>query len=146
MEKSESIRFRLSMLAREIYRRIEGVKRAHPDLNMSGFGYAGEEYELELDENLLEQVINCMNMLHGVDLVRKYSDRTSYGFKHDVENACGIYISNGAFIMAALIMGFSHKRSGKKNACFNFNEDSFRKNLERGSLLFPLIKNLERKK
>jgi hypothetical protein len=42
----------------------------------------------------------------------------SYQFKHIVERSCGVYISNGAFIQAAIELGYDYKPCGI-NADFN---------------------------
>jgi hypothetical protein len=42
----------------------------------------------------------------------------SYQFKHIVERNCGVYISNGAFIQAAIELGYDYKPCGI-NADFN---------------------------
>ena len=46
-------------------------------------------------------------------------NRSSYGLKHSVERATGTYVTNGAFIAAAIGLGFSFKTRGP-NAYFNF--------------------------
>lgn len=48
--------------------------------------------------------------------------RSSYGYKHGVENATGIYISNGAFIEAARRTGYNMTQiRGGPNAHFNMS-------------------------
>jgi hypothetical protein len=47
--------------------------------------------------------------------------RNSYGLKHVVERVTETYITNGAFIRAALDEGFEIEPCGKKNAYFNFS-------------------------
>ena len=55
--------------------------------------------------------------------------RSSYGLKHIAERAAGNYISNGAFIAAALLEGWTVKRipGSNPNAWLNISE----KGLER---------------
>lgn len=50
---------------------------------------------------------------------------TSYGLKHMAEKEIG-YITNGAFICAAVFCGFDFKASGP-NAHFNISEKSLKK-------------------
>ena len=45
-------------------------------------------------------------------------DPTSYHYKHMVEEWSGQYISNGAFILAMLELGYNFRKSGP-NAVFN---------------------------
>jgi len=48
----------------------------------------------------------------------------SYGLKHAVEAARRQYVSNGAFIQAAIELGYKYKRCRKPdgpNACFNMS-------------------------
>lgn len=48
----------------------------------------------------------------------------SYGWKHVVETEIGHYVTNGAFIAAAIHCGFNYKRcsSDSPNAYFNIRE------------------------
>lgn len=53
----------------------------------------------------------------------------SYGLKHVVEKSSNTYISNGAFIKAALEMGFKYKKNDL-NAFFNMSFVNAKKNKE----------------
>ena len=45
--------------------------------------------------------------------------RSSYGLKHDVEKWAGKYVSNGAFITAAIAEGYRTRTwPGSPNTCF----------------------------
>lgn len=48
--------------------------------------------------------------------------RSSYNLKHQVEDACGTYISNGAYIKAAIELGYKYERTREesKNAYLNY--------------------------
>jgi hypothetical protein len=48
--------------------------------------------------------------------------RTTYGLKHDVESVTGIYVSEGSFIRAALLDGYTLRRADKSGSC-NLNID-----------------------
>ena len=73
-----------------------------------------------------EQVKRCREWIKENGDRRKTINhrRNSYGLKHVGERVTGTYITNGAFIRAALEEGYEIAPSGKLNAYFNF---SFRK-------------------
>lgn len=54
-------------------------------------------------------------------------EKGSYGLKHVVEKHYKTYISNGAFIKAAIDMGFNYKQNGL-NAFFNMSFVKAKKN------------------
>lgn len=49
------------------------------------------------------------------------SGRTSYGYKHDVERDTGYYVTNGAFIAAAVYCGYAMERVAPNNPNAIFN-------------------------
>ena len=50
-----------------------------------------------------EEVERCKGVLrHVTTFTKDYTDRSSYGYKHDVEEKNRRYVSNGAFIQAAV--------------------------------------------
>ena len=53
---------------------------------------------------------------------------SSYRLKHWLEESKSIYISNGAFIVGAILSGCQVRRTGK-NALFNISQKSFTQNL-----------------
>lgn len=55
--------------------------------------------------------------------------RSSYGLKHIAERAAGNYISNGAFIAAALLEGWTVKRipGSNPNAWLNISEKGLKR-------------------
>ena len=61
--------------------------------------------EFKRDEPTLEEVQLCRAWIRTQKLTKKIqpANGTSYGYKHRVENDCGVYISNGAFIVAAYL-------------------------------------------
>lgn len=73
---------------------------------------------------LMEKEINlCTKWLQTVPTVTKAInyERSSYGYKHDVERWAGCYISNDSFIQAARQMGLMEKpKPGSTlNYCYN---------------------------
>ena len=104
----------------DLLARIKAVQAKYPEL--TGFGLGGEG-AIEP-----EQVQTCIEWLLAHDALdrRKTINTkfTSYGLKHMVERATGQYVSNGAFICAALYLGYKMKRSrlSSPNVYFNIRE------------------------
>jgi len=46
-------------------------------------------------------------------------NRSSYGFKHDMEHETGIYVTNGDFIRAAMLLGYRIDIINYPNCFFN---------------------------
>ena len=59
------------------------------------------------------------------------TDQGSYGLKHIVEKSSKIYISNGAFIKAAIELGYNYKKNNL-NAFFSISFVKAKKNNESG--------------
>lgn len=111
---------------------IEAVIKAFPHLTHFGMGISrlapGKDFATELkrgQQELVEaagEVEFCCQFLEHVDKRRTIDTRgpSSYGLKHQVEvfqraklnRPDNAYVSNGAFICAAIIMGFEnfHRR------------------------------------
>jgi hypothetical protein len=67
------------------------------------------------------QVAHCVRWIGQYMFQRKtVNPRSSYALKHAVENAAGTYISNGAFIAAAVGLGYQFQVPplGCPNVCF----------------------------
>ena len=76
----------------------------------SGFLGSYEGYAWE--ESAVEEVKNCIRWIDKFTVKVKRANfkiGSSYGLKHIVEHDCGDYISNGSFIVAALMRGYSIK-------------------------------------
>lgn len=143
---------------------ISAVMTRYPDLSNYGFGVPRErvktsaDYESELkrmrsDPIALDQCNLACRFLQFVDKRKSINERvgTSYGLKHEAEYylarlvtklPAGSYMSNGAFICAAIHMGFEFRRyDGRPNACFNMSSKSlvfeWRKLRERGLYFSP---------
>ena len=83
----------------------------------------------------LDQVNVCLQWLKGVERRKTITTkRSSYGLKHCVERSVGGYVSNGAFIAAAIFAGFKMKQC-EPNAFFNVAEKTIR---ERQPLKAPV--------
>ncbi|WP_029969420.1 hypothetical protein [Paraburkholderia graminis] len=112
------------MTVAEMRRRAAPVLRAHPRLTADGWHvgrapYAGRGIDME-------------QVLTAVLFLRKFGRRTrnindkyeanSYILKHAVENwtrASGdfVYVANGAFILAALMLGYDAPQRGDDRNC-----------------------------
>lgn len=74
----------------------------------------------------LDQVNVCLRWLKDVERLKLVNEkRTSYGLKHCVERNAGVYVTNGAFIVAAIFAGFKMKKC-EPNAFFNVAEKTIR--------------------
>jgi hypothetical protein len=131
--------------AAEAQRLIEATLKAEPQLTAFGIGIYGErmkrrergaaavaqEFTAERAElrTLVEHVQSCADWIKRQVPIKSFNDRhTSYGYKHMVEewwDARGhsVYVTNGAFIAAAVGLGWEAKHDGP-NALFKFSEDS----------------------
>lgn len=86
--------------------------------NVTVFGFADEEgekparSEVELCEKWIKEFARARKTIN--------CSSNSYSLKHTVERWSGTYISNGAFIQAALNLGYRYKRF-RPNAIFNMS-------------------------
>lgn len=97
---------------------IEIVLEEEPSL--TGFGLnrkCDEEDPIEIDE-----VLSCLLWLSSKKQQKNINyDITSYGYKHAVENwlwksmEVNMYISNGAFIAAAILLDIPYESDGGPN-------------------------------
>lgn len=95
--------------------------RLEPGLTPFGLGKPdGSEwkYSANLDWDL-EAIRICYDFCQGMNKIKSAATSSSYGWKHRVEEECGRYIPNGAFIAGALAAGFEIKRRSGPNAVFN---------------------------
>ena len=101
---------------------LEEVQQKHPEVNANGF--VTNEAHSPVNE---KQFALAQQWLfeRTTQQVRYNNKRTSYGLKHDAErwhvaNGTGLYLSNGAFISAAISMGYKVRRiSDTPNAVLN---------------------------
>ncbi len=91
------------------------------EVDLEGVGGVGGEppprYQVESAKTWIK--------VHARPVARMNYARDSYGLKHLAERGCDAhacletYVSNGAFILAALELGYRAIRSGGCNAVFN---------------------------
>ena len=116
---------------------VERIRDAHHDLGPFGWWHPGAlitrerfdaDREAMTDLDHLGQFRRALAfLLVCVDRRRELNQRsTSYGLKHQVENAMrtagvrGVYVSNGMFIAAGLTLGFRVEQiAGTPNAWLN---------------------------
>lgn len=117
-----------------VARRLPVIMRAYPDLSSCGFGYyrgrdwtterAHEYFEksrVELSQSA-ELVAKAFHLIQHVPKTKTIRPGwNSYGLKHVIENLHGQYTTNGQFIAAALIAGFTAQPS-RMNATFNMSQ------------------------
>lgn len=85
------------------------------DLATLGYHYDGKPEEM-LSSELLQQFSACKNWLNKVVKIRSFNrNHTSYRYKHMVERWADLYVSNGAFIAAAIALDFPIKRTHSKS-------------------------------
>jgi len=83
--------------------------------------------EVELCERWINEFVTMRKTIN--------TERGSYGLKHAAEHWLNEYVSNGAFIQAAVNLGYKYKRDGP-NAYFNmafpkYSSAQFREAFER---------------
>jgi hypothetical protein len=119
---------------KEAARLLAVATAALPELTAYGVTGARAESEGAFEQTPEKRMDDRGELLHELWMVGRCADwikanttprktinrdRSSYGLKHDVERASGTYVTNGAFIAAAIGLGFSFKTRGP-NAYFNF--------------------------
>jgi len=96
---------------------IEEVLKEYP--NLTGFGFGGDG---KIDPNQVQACIEWLLAHDALDRRKTINTRcSSYGWKHVVEKDKSTYISNGAFICAALYLKYRMKRAGPTNPNAYFN-------------------------
>ena len=120
---------------------VKRVMEKYQQLNRWGFLFrrkdgrqSKEDYENEMNgvraellgAECLEEINKCAAWINQyISPIQCFNTkRTSYGLKHFAEHRCG-YISNGAFIVAALLCGY--KCSFHYNPHFNMSEKSIKR-------------------
>jgi hypothetical protein len=91
--------------------KMRSVLKIQPDLTPNGMKYdrrtLGYDYDGKPEEMLTDEILRqfdlCKRWLAKVTLIQSFNSRhTSYRYKHMVERWAGRYVSNGAFIAAAI--------------------------------------------
>lgn len=115
------------MLLNEAKELIKNIVKANPGLCDNGL----QPFSREQNGGSIspQEFMTVVDWLLGYDaLDRRKTINTSmgsYGWKHKVERDTGKYVSNGAFICAALYLNYKMKRiPNSPNAYFNLRKDS----------------------
>jgi len=95
---------------------LDQVLKQHPTLTAFGFDMK-ENRQAKLSE--FEASIEWLSQFDKTKTIRRHS--SSYGLKHVMEWASGTYVANGAFIAAAICLGFAFEQHGP-NAYFNISK------------------------
>ncbi len=100
-----------------------------PELTAEGVTPGDYSREELFTEGSLIEVDVCAAWISQLERSRCFNMRhTSYQYKHWAESWAARYVTNGAFIAAALGLGWKHKRDGgSQNVFFRFEEKQFRK-------------------
>jgi hypothetical protein len=126
------------------------VMERYPTLTAFGFGIfedpranAAVDYERQFHDcrvmllQSIEQCSHAFQWLEPVAKIKTINERhSSYGLKHWVERYYSpYYCSNGAFIAAALLLGFKVYQDGP-NASFNMSQRSLNERIELSHRLY----------
>lgn len=126
-------------------KQIQEILKEYPNLNYFGFGLFEErvrrrkgelnqeQYDSELKElqqqlfDNVGEIDHVVNLLQGIEKIKTFNERhSSYGLKHWAEKtAPNHYVSNGSFIVGAIVAGFKLKIN-QPNAYFNISEKSLK--------------------
>lgn len=122
---------------------LKKAKAIYKNINLNGIAKSKPEYDFDLNCPFVQtQILKAKNFLSHQQKRKTINlDRTSYGLKHIAEKwkdpqfpDCS-YISNGAFIVAAIGLGFETKQVTNFNACINISSKGITQILkERGTL------------
>ena len=123
-------------VAHDLDRRVVGrIRETHPDLSLNGWGGAGwilTREQLEASRNKMTGDYSLGEFRRAMAFLllccgrRKSINRkvSSYGLKHSAErvmrdlNVAQYYVSNGAFITAAIALGYKVERIEGTPNCF----------------------------
>lgn len=98
---------------------IEQVINENPELYAHGWAYRDGPIGVLIDRGQFEHARRFIQQ-RCVRIAGSNRKSGSHGFKHDAEDWAGTYISNGAFIAAALAEGYTLRRfPGSPNCSFN---------------------------
>ena len=98
------------------HKKVESKKL---EIDASGIWYKGRHFERGLPPDPTQLAVQFLATCASTRKSIYYSS-SNYGFKHLAEKTMGSYISNGAFIEAALACGFKIVPDGI-NAHFNIS-------------------------
>jgi len=121
---------------------IETTQANHPSLDHNGYNLDRQTYKRTIidvtNDRDVQQVSDCYYFLLDYTFPQKTinTNNSSYGLKHLVErfnrnnllgsNGCDAFVSNGSFILAALMQGFRIKHVDNLNVSINISVKSIR--------------------
>lgn len=103
---------------------IAEVQKEHPELDARGFKQLDNKLSIHPQEfiSVVEWLLNYDSFNRRKTI---YTGASSYCWKHTVERDIKEYVSNGAFICAALYLKYKVKRiPNSPNAYFNLRKDT----------------------
>ena len=86
---------------------LTATKKIYPHICHFGACPMWGDNDTDFESDYLKkEILLCRDWLKNVPLRKTINpERSSYGYKHDVENWSGTYVCNGAFIIAAVGLG-----------------------------------------
>lgn len=99
----------------------------HPRLCLSGYDGPGtDEKRREMLESHIEVFYRCCVRLNTVPKSLTFNrHHDSYGLKHVLERAIGMYVANGTAIAALIATGYGIMPSDDVNVRFNMGEGGY---------------------
>lgn len=118
---------------------IEKIIQEVPELTSNGIANKSDSSFDESRERLLNsgaEIAKIANWLSGINKIKSINThRSSYGMKHIAEIELG-YISNGAFIAAAIYCGYKYKAyNNSPNVSFNMSERSIKQRVKNNGFI-----------
>lgn len=106
---------------------LESIMLIHPRLCLNGYDGPGtDEKRREMLESHVEVFHRCCLLLDSVPKTVSINRRHgSYGLKHVLERALGMYVANGIAIAALIATGYRIKPIGEVNVNFNMGEGGY---------------------
>jgi len=121
---------------------LESIMLIHPRLCLSGYDGPGtDENRREMLESHVEVFYRCCVLLESVNRSMTFNrHHDSYGLKHVLERAIGMYVANGIAIAALVATGYAILPSGGVNVRFNISEGDYKSlsNMAIENLQYPL--------
>ena len=107
---------------------IADIMAQHPQLCLNGLdGPWTEEKRREMLEEHAEPFRRACLLLMSVSKTKMLNrNHTSYGLKHVLERAAGVYVANGIAIAALIATGYQIKAHHGINALFNMGEGGYK--------------------
>jgi hypothetical protein len=121
---------------------LESIMLIHPRLCLNGYDGPGtEEKRREMLEMHVEAFYRCCVLLGGVKKSMTFNrHHYSYGLKHVLERAIGMYVANGIAIAALVATGFGIMPADTVNIMFNMGQADYKslRNMAIENLQHPL--------